>query len=87
MTVTNEDNANRYLENHSKNDLSDILGYSSIEVKVGLSPSKKICFVCFAESLLKIMKNGFYLILKAAFVLTMFKFLSRLFDHAEKRLD
>ena len=30
------------------------------------------------------MKNAFYFTLKALFVLKLFKFLSRLFDHAEK---
>ena len=44
--------------------------------KVGLSPSKKICVICFSENLLKMMKNAFYFILKALFVLKMFKFLS-----------
>ena len=41
---------------------------------VGLSPSKKICFICFNENLLKLMKNVFYFILKALFVLKIFKF-------------
>ena len=30
-----------------------------------LSPSKKICVVCFIESPLKVMKNVFYFVLKA----------------------
>ena len=33
------------------------------------------------------MKNVFYFILKALFVLKIFKFLSSLFGHVEKRLD
>ena len=33
------------------------------------------------------MKNVFYFILKALFVLKIFKFLSRLFGHVGKRLD
>ena len=33
------------------------------------------------------MNNGFYLILKAFFVLKIFKFLSWLFGHVAKRLD
>ena len=37
---------------------------------------KKHCFICFNESLLKMMKNGFYFILKALFVLKKFKYLS-----------
>ena len=52
--------------------------------KVGLSPSNKICVICFIESLLKMMKNTFYFILKAIFVLKIFRFLSWLFDHVEK---
>ena len=36
---------------------------------------KKICFICFNESPLKMMKNAFYFILKVLFVLKIFKFL------------
>ena len=43
-------------------------------IQVGLSPSKKNCFIWFSESTLKIMKNTFYLILKALFVLKIFYF-------------
>ena len=35
--------------------------------KVGLSPSKKICFICLNESPFKMMKNVFYFILKRSF--------------------
>ena len=42
-------------------------------LKVGLLPSKKICVICFIESPLKMMKNAFYVILKALFVLKIFK--------------
>ena len=52
--------------------------------KVGVSPFKKICFICFDESLLKMVKNPFHLILKAFFVLKIFKFLSWLFVHLEE---
>ena len=45
-------------------------------VKVGLLPSKKIYVICFIESPLKVMKNAFYFILKALFVLKIFTFLS-----------
>ena len=51
--------------------------------KVVLSPSK-IYFVCFNDSLSKMMKNAFYFILKAVFILKIFKFLSSLFGHPEK---
>ena len=44
--------------------------------KVGLSPSKKTFFISFNYSPLKMMKNPFYFILKALFVLKIFKFLS-----------
>ena len=47
----------------------------ALAIKVGLSPSKKIYFVCFIESPLKIMKNAFYFILKAFFVLKTFELL------------
>ena len=46
---------------------------------VGLSPSRNICFISFNESPLQVMKNGFYFILKALFVLNIFKSLSWLF--------
>ena len=48
-------------------------------IKVGLSPSKKLCVICLIESHSKMMKNAFYFILKALFVPKIFKFLSRLF--------
>ena len=40
-----------------------------------------------AESPSKMMKNAFYFTLKAFFILKIFKFLSWLFGHVEKRLD
>ena len=45
-------------------------------IKAGLSPSKKIFFICFNESPSKMKKNAFYFILKAPFVLKIFNFLS-----------
>ena len=53
-------------------------------IKVVLSPSKKILFICFNESLLKMIKNVFYFILKALFILMIFKFLSWHFGHVEE---
>ena len=40
--------------------------------KLGLSPSKKVCFICFHKSPLKMMKNASNFMLKAllSFVLT-----------------
>ena len=43
---------------------------------VGLSPSKKYFFICFNDGPSKMMKNALYVILKALFVLKIFKFLS-----------
>ena len=47
----------------------------------------KMCFICFSESILKIKKIAFYFILKALFVLKIFRFLFWLFGHVVKRLD
>ena len=58
--------------------------YNGCSFKVGLSPSKKNCVVYFIESPLKMMKNTFYFILKALFILKIFKFLLSLFGHVEK---
>ena len=55
-----------------------------IELKVGISPSKKNCFIYFNVSPLRMMKNAFYFILKTLFVLKVFKFLSRRFGHVEE---
>ena len=52
-------------------------------LKVGLLPSKKM-FDMLHESPSKMIKNAFYLILKAFFVLKIFKCLSWLFGPAEK---
>ena len=62
-----------HLANNEKylrgNNLPDLL------IKVGLSPSKNIFFICFNDSPSKMMKNAFYFNLKALFVLKVFKFL------------
>ena len=47
-------------------------------------PRKEIYIICFIESPLKVTKNAFYFILKALFVLKIFKFLSWLFGHVGK---
>ena len=54
--------------------------------KVRLSLSKKVCdiIIYLIESHLKIMKNVFCFILKAFSFLKIFKFSSRIFDHAGK---
>ena len=64
----------------SKNKLSlvkiDITTVIGITNKVGLSPSKKNYFTCFNENTLKMMTNLYYFILKALFVINVFKFFS-----------
>ena len=55
-------------------------------IKVGLSPSKKNCVVCLIKIPLKMMKNIFYFILKALFVLKIFKFCLDILVMLEKRL-
>ena len=64
--------------------------YSKENISIFKSNShlpKKISFIFFNESLLKIMKNSFYFTLKALFVPRIFKFLSWICGHAEKQLD
>ena len=56
-------------------------------LKVGLSTSKKVVFICLNEHLLKETANAFYFMLRLLFVLEIFTFLSRLFNYEEKRLD
>ena len=56
-------------------------------LKVGLSPSKKVVFIYVNESSLKMMKNDFYLMLKALFVLEIFTFLYRISGYVENWLD
>ena len=58
--------------------------HHSFTFKIGLSPSTKICFIRFNEGLLKMMKNTFYFILKALFILEIFEVLSWLFGPVEK---
>ena len=53
-------------------------------LKSGSHLPKKFLFICFNENPLKKMKNAFEFILKALFVLKIFKFLSRHFGHVEE---
>ena len=69
----------------SMHSFSDIWWISLFKVR--LSPSKKFIFIYFNGSPLKTMKNAFCFILKAPFVLDIFKFFSWLFRYKEKRLD
>ena len=51
------------------------------------SPTWLKVFLLATENPLKMMKNAFYFTLKALFILNIFKCLSWLFGHVEKRLD
>ena len=67
----------------------DVLFYGPLTtimsmLNVGLSPTKKIYFICCNESPLKVMKNDFYFNLKALFVPKIFTLFSWVFDHIEK---
>ena len=54
------------------------------KLKIRLWPFKKYCLIFFNENTVKMMKNAFYFILKARFVLKIFKVLSWLCGHIEK---
>ena len=49
--------------------------HQMIALNVAFSPSKKNCVIYFIENPLKMMKNAFYFILNALFVLKIYKFL------------
>ena len=51
-------------------------GQQKQKLKVGHSRFNKICFICLKGNPLKMMKNTFYIILKALFVVKIFNFLS-----------
>ena len=86
--LTNNSNLYVHLEtnwmSHTKSPRPLDVFSCHIRVKVGLSPSKKKCFICFSGSTSKMMKNAFYFLLKAFFVLKIFKFLSWISGHLEK---
>ena len=58
-----------------------------LRIKVGLPPSKNIIFIYFNESSLRMMKNAFYFMLQAPFILEIFTFLFWLFGCPENWLD
>ena len=53
-------------------------------LKVGLSPSKKNFLFALMIAPSKMIKNAFYFVLKALFVLKIFKFFFWLFERVEK---
>ena len=56
-----------------------------VHLKLDCHPPKKINFICFNESPLKLVKNTFCSILKALFILKTFNVLSWLIGYVEKR--
>ena len=48
---------------------------------------KKFCFICFIESPLQMMKNAFYFILKALFILEVLNFCQDFLVMLKKRTD
>ena len=65
--------------------LENLLSILTLKSDSGF-PKKKI-FIFFNDRPSKTMRNAFYFILKALFVLKIFKFLSSLFGNVKKRLD
>ena len=55
-----------------------------IKLKSDSHLPKKTLFICFNDSPSKMMKNAFYFILKALFILNILKCLSWLFGHVEE---
>ena len=53
--------------------------YPWIWIKVGLLLSKRLCAICLIESPLEMVKNAYYFVLKALFVLKIFKFFATTF--------
>ena len=54
----------------------------TIRIKVGLSPSKKICFIWLNERPLKMKKNAYFIL--EALLVKLFKFLHWVLSHVEK---
>ena len=52
------------------------ISYFRLPLKVQVSSSKKVVFICANERPLKMMKNAFYFMLKALFVLETVTFWS-----------
>ena len=70
----------------SRSRKTNAFGSRLIHFKVGLSPSKKVIFICFNENILKMMKNAFYFMLNTPFILEIYTVLAWIFGYVEKRL-
>ena len=57
------------------------------KLKVKLSSSKKVYFICFNGRPLNMIKTASYFMLKAFFVLKIYNFFPRHFGHVGKRPD
>ena len=64
--------------------LQTYLNKKIIRTKKSNHLSKKFVLFASLKALYKMIKNAFHVILKALFVLKIFRFLSWLFDHVEK---
>ena len=64
-----------FVYKHNNNRISEEVALF-LELKSDSHLPKKFLFIRFNESPLKMMKNAFYFILKALFVLKIFRFLS-----------
>ena len=74
---------NYFIKTWKRQEKENLLKLRKENFKAGLWPFKKNCLICFNESTLKMMKNVFYFILlKALFVLKIFKVLSWFFGHS-----
>ena len=57
---------------------------SIADFKMTLPPSKKVGFICFNRRPLKMMKNAFYFMSKALFLLRYLNFCTKFFGHVGK---
>ena len=64
-----------------------VLNSGRTQFKVRLSSSKKFGFIYFNRRPLNVMKNAFYSMLKALYVIKIFKVLSDVFGDVRKRID
>ena len=74
----------RWVEKHTAFEDLHLLYKHVLDYLKSNSQLSKKKIICFNDSPSKMMKNAFYFILKALFVLKIFKFLSWFFGHVEK---
>ena len=64
-----------------------ILARKGNRLKIRLSPSKKVAFICFTECLLTMMISTFYVNLKGLFILNIFNFCPDFIGSIGQRLN